>query len=47
MYALRCKELNILPLDFHFQLNDLLLFHRIFYKLIPINFPSYMYIFDW
>ena len=29
-----------------FELNDLILFHKIFYKLIPINLPDYLSLFN-
>ena len=41
-YLLRCKQLNFFPLDYKFLYNDLLLFHKIIYNLIPIKLPSHM-----
>ena len=38
----RCKQTDILPLKLHFDLNDLLLFHKIVYNLIPLTMPSYI-----
>ena len=43
MYVLKCKQLNILPLNSHFQLTDILTFHQIFYNLSPIKFPHYLH----
>ena len=34
-YILKCKEPDLLPLELHFKLNDLLFFHKIVNKLIP------------
>ena len=34
---------DILPLKQHFDLNDILLFHKIVYNLIPVTMPSYIY----
>ena len=42
MYYQKCKLLDILPLQFRFILNDLVLFHKIFYDLSPVKFPSYL-----
>ena len=32
----------ILPLQLHFELNDLVFFYKIIYKLIPVTLPSYI-----
>ena len=42
VYFQNCKLLDILPLVFRFIQNDLILFHKIFYNLCPISFPSYL-----
>ena len=42
-YEFRCKQTDILPLKQHFDLNDILLFHKIVYNLIPVTMPSYIY----
>ena len=41
-YEFRCKQTDILPLKLHFDLNDILLFHKIVYNLIPVTMPSYI-----
>ena len=41
-YEFRCKQTDILPFKLHFDLNDILLFHKIVYNLIPVTMPSYM-----
>ena len=41
-YDCRCKQTDILPLKLHFDLNDLLLFHKIVYNLIPLTMPCYI-----
>ena len=41
-YILKCKEPDLLPIEFHFKLNDLLFFHKIVNKLIPVSLPSYI-----
>ena len=43
LYEFRCKQTDILPLKLHFDLNDILLFHRIVYNLVPVTMPSYIY----
>ena len=45
-YLLRCKQLNILPLEYKFLFNDLLLFHKIIKNLIPVKLPSYLHFFE-
>ena len=42
VYAIRCKQANILPLQLHFELNDLLFFYKIVSNLIPVALPSYI-----
>ena len=40
--AIRCREANILPLQLHFELNDLVFFYKIVYDLIPVSLPAYI-----
>ena len=42
VYFQKCKSLDILPLRFRFILNDLIFFHKIFYDLCPVQFPTYL-----
>ena len=42
VYAIRCRQTNILPLQLHFELNDLDFFYKITYKLIPASLPAYI-----
>ena len=42
IYAIRCREVNILPLQLHFELNDLVFFYKIVYDLIPVSLPAYI-----
>ena len=42
LYFQKCKFLDILPMQFRFILNDLILFHKIFYDLSTIKFPFYL-----
>ena len=42
VYAIRCWQTNILPLQLHFELNDLVFFYKIIYKLIPVSLPAYI-----
>ena len=46
LYALRCKQAEILPLQQHFDLNDLLFFHKIVYNIIPVSLPNYISPYD-
>ena len=41
-YILKRKELDLLPIELHFKLNDLLFFHKIVNNLIPVSLPSYI-----
>ena len=36
----------MLPLQQHFDLNDLLFFHKIIYDIIPVSLPSYISPYD-
>ena len=42
IYTIRCREANILPLQLHFELNDLVFFYKIIYDLIPVSLPAYI-----
>ena len=42
IYFQKCKSLDILPLGFRLLLNDLVLFHKIFYSLSPVTLPIYL-----
>ena len=41
-YFIRCRRLNFLPLEYKFTYNDLILFHKMVYNLIPTGLPNYM-----
>jgi hypothetical protein len=45
VYNSKCKEANLLPMIHRFNLNDLVLFHKIFHRRIPIKMPSYLSLF--
>ncbi len=45
-YIRKCREVSILPLAQKFDLNDLVLFHKIVYHLIPIELPQYLSFYD-
>ena len=42
VYAIRCRQANILPLQLHFEVNDLVFFYKIVYDLIPVSLPTYV-----
>ena len=46
MYVQKCRQVNLLPLTKHFTLNDLVLFHKIVYELVPIKLPNYLSFFN-
>ncbi len=41
-YFEKLKILDILPLDLKFELNDMVLFHKIYYDMSVLKFPSYI-----
>ena len=45
-YYVKCRTLKILPMSLRFQLNDLILFHKIAYGYVPIGLPEYLQWFD-
>ena len=45
IYNSKCKEANLLPMIHRFNLNDLVLFHKIFHRRIPVKMPSYLSLF--
>ena len=45
-YLLKCRQVNLLPLAKRFDLNDLILFHKIIYSLIPLKLPEYLSFFN-
>ena len=45
-YYGKCKEMNILPMAYRFQLTDLILLHKVIHSYIPMELPSYISFFD-
>ena len=45
IYNMKCKEANLLPMIHRFNLNDLVLFHKIFHRRVPIKMPPYLSLF--
>ena len=45
-YIHKCRQVNLLPIAKRFDLNDLILFHKIVYNLIPLKFPGYLSFFN-
>ena len=41
-YVKKCRQVDLLPLAIKFNINDLILFHKIFYNILPFSFPSYL-----
>ena len=46
VYLRKCKQLNILPLSYRFDTNDVILFYKIIHSLIPVNMPNYLTLFN-
>ena len=45
-YYRKLKDINLMPLKSKFQLNDLILFHKIFYQISIVSFPHYIKLAD-
>ena len=41
VYIRKCKQVNVLPMNKRFVLNDITLFHKIVYNLIPVKLPDW------
>ena len=46
VYIRKCKQVNVLPMNKIFVLNDITLFHKIVYNLIPVKLPDYLALFN-
>ncbi len=42
LYLKKCKEVNLLPITYLFDLNQLLFFHKIVYEITPVKLPYYL-----
>ena len=42
VYLRKCMQVNILPLLYRFMFNDMNLFHKVVYKIIPVTMPDYL-----
>ena len=42
VYLKKCQNVNILPIEYRFNVADMTLFHKIVYNLIPISIPMYL-----
>ena len=45
-YLSKCRQVNLLPLSEYMDLKDLIDFHKIVYRLIPIALPDYLTFFS-
>ena len=46
VYLRKCREVRILPLVKRFDYNDLVLFYKIIYDLVPLKLPHYLKFYD-
>ena len=46
VYLRKCREVNLLPLSKLFDINDLVLIHKIVHELIPTKLPSHLTLFN-
>ena len=46
VYIRQCKQVNVLPMSKRFVSNDIIIFHKIFYNLKPVNMPDYLSLFS-
>ena len=42
VYLRKCRQVRLLPLVKRFDFNDLVLFYKIVYKMLPIQLPNYL-----
>ncbi len=42
IYIKKCKQVDILPLSQKFDLNDLIFFHKVINKIMPVSLPEYL-----
>ena len=42
VYLRKCKQVNILPVLYRFMFNDMNIFHKVVYKIIPVTMPDYL-----
>ena len=42
-YLNRCMQIQIIPMSKFFDLNDLILFHKIVYEKVPISLPNFIH----
>jgi hypothetical protein len=45
-YLLKCRQARVLPLAKRFDFNDLTLFYKVVYEIIPLKLPAYLGFFD-
>ena len=45
-YIGKCRQANILPIHARFDLLDLLFFYKVVYKLVPVELPDYLVLYD-
>ena len=41
-YLRKLKQLDVLPINLKFDFNDLVIFHKIFYDIYPLQLPQYI-----
>ena len=46
VYISKCKQVDILPLLTHFDINDLTYLHKIIHNILPVSLPSYLTLFE-
>ena len=46
IYTFKCRQAKILPLEYMFTMNDLVLFHAIVYNRSPLSMPDYLSLYD-
>ncbi len=45
-YLIKCRQMKLLPMAKRFDLNDLILFHKVVYSLIPLEMPDYLTLYN-
>ena len=45
-YLKKCREVKLLPMSKRFDLSDIVFLHKVIHKIIPVDLPHYLKLFD-
>ena len=46
IYIRKCRQVNILPILYLFDKFDMIMFHQVVYKTVPLSMPDYLTLYD-